>query len=591
MRRLLVMLLVLTLATPALAQLRVRVEPESASLYRGQTLTLRYVVSGADEPPAPPEIRVDGLDIAFAGAGQSSQTQIINGRRFSSMSFTFSYEITPKETGSFTIPPALFSAPKGDTARSRAVPVVATEAPEADDFRIRILTDRDRVYVGQPVRVTWSWYVGRTIRGAELEWPAPAGADVAVSRVSDPDLQRRPTIATLMGRSVALARDQRRVGGEVWDVYSAELILVPTRPGELTIPSASAIIEADTGRRRRGASLFDRRAVTETVAARSEPASITVLPLPDAGRPDDFSGLVGEFSIEAAAEPRNVRVGDPIELTVVLRGPEPLPERHELDLASRPGFAGAFRIDGRSDAPDGGSRAAIFKRTLRATRDDVGAIPPIEIPYFDPELGRYAVARTDAIPLEVAPTRVITLADAQRDADGPSPSGEAIESRAGGLVANVTSPAALRDESRDLRAVALAPATLAALAAPPALFALAGAVALARARRDRLGAASRRRRALPEAREALRNATTPDDVSAAIRRYLHDRWPHAEPPVAVDALAARPSREQEPLAAKLAELEERCDAARFGAAAVDARSLAAEAEALLGELDAGKEPR
>jgi len=198
------MLLVLTLATPALAQLRVRVEPESASLYRGQTLTLRYVVSGADEPPAPPEIRVDGLDIAFAGAGQSSQTQIINGRRFSSMSFTFSYEITPKETGSFTIPPALFSAPKGDTARSRAVPVVATEAPEADDFRIRILTDRDRVYVGQPVRVTWSWYVGRTIRGAELEWPAPAGADVAVSRVSDPDLQRRPTIATLMGRSVAL---------------------------------------------------------------------------------------------------------------------------------------------------------------------------------------------------------------------------------------------------------------------------------------------------------------------------------------------------------------------------------------------------
>jgi hypothetical protein len=156
----------------------------------------------------------------------------------------------------------------------------------------------------------------------------------------------------------------------------------------------------------------------------------------------------------------------------------------------------------------------------------------------------------------------------------------------------VTDPAALEDESVDLHAVATAPLTIAAVAAPPALFVLAGAAALVRRRRrDRDGAAAHRRRALPDARAALRDASSPDDVSAAIREYLRRRWPLADPPVTVETLEAHLPSERAPVAAKLAELEHRCDAARFGGASVDTRALAVEAESLLEALDAGKETR
>ena len=54
--------------------------------------------------------------------------------------------------------------------------------------------------------------------------------------------------------------------------------------------------------------------------ARSRPLKLTVLSVPEQGKPAGFYGLVGRYTISAAAAPTKVNVGDPITLTIKIGG-------------------------------------------------------------------------------------------------------------------------------------------------------------------------------------------------------------------------------------------------------------------------------
>jgi len=566
-------------AAAAIAAPSVRVEPQNAAVYVGQSLTLRYTTTGVDQQPAAPSLTVPGCDVRYAGASQSSQVRIINGRRTSSFDFTFSYAVTPRSPGSYAVEPLTFTLDSGETIQAQGAKFAAVKAPASDDFQIDIEAEAREVYVGQPVRITWTWRLAKNIAGAEIDWPAPDGAEVLVAPESDPDRRGRVTTIPLMGVSAALSEDRRSDADQVWSVYEAELIIIPERPGELTIPACSILVEADTGRRRRGVSVFDTRTVTETVSCESEPLALSVSTLPAPGRPDNFTGLVGEFELEAAATPTSVRVGDPISFRVALESSGPMTAAPTLPIASDPRFTADFRVDGDSE-PERTRSGVVIERTLRARRDDVAAIPPVELAYFDPAEGRYRVARTAPIPLEVAPTRVVTLADAQGET-ATTQSGQTLESRAGGLAANATSPSALQPERFSLVALATQPATLTLLAAPPALFAAAGVLAIARTRAEKNAPNAERRRALTDARRTLRYADSPDAVASSLRAALAQLL--ADAPASITPAEARraiPSDAGETIASVL----ETCDAARFGGSTADPSELADRADRALDEL-------
>ena len=203
--------------------------------------------------------------------------------------------------------------------------------------------------------------------------------------------------------------------------------------------------------------------------SRSQPVTLNVRPLPTQGRPANFTGLVGQFSIDASAQPTQVSVGDPIDLRVRITGPEPLDRLLAPDLARDPAFAGPFRLsaDGLRLDSSQNSGSRTYSTTLRATSDRVTRVPPVELAYFDTRAGEYRVARSQPIPLTVRPTRQVTAGDAITvpHADSSSASRRAptslplpppiaqepILSSAPGLRANSTSLAALRNQHADLR--------------------------------------------------------------------------------------------------------------------------------------------
>lgn len=580
-------LLVLWLTVSAALAVRVEIEPKNPALYVGQAFTLQYRLIDASRPAQAPELAVDGCAIRYMGMSQKSFTHIVNGVRRDQEEYVYSYNVRAEKAGRFIAPALEFRVPGGEIVRAEPVAIVAADAPRSPDFQLDIRVDSDEVYVGQPVKITWEWRATRDFEGIELAWEEPENADVTVASSSDPARIGRRNVVAMMGVEAAINGSRRTIDGRETGVYSAELIVVPRRAGELVIPGSNVLARVDTGRRRRGLSVFESSRVLEWFSSEAPSQTLRVRELPGDGRPPGFAGLVGRYRVEATATPRNVRVGDPINLRVSVYGPETATREPELDLNSSPGFEGAFRVDQTGENAERQRGRFVYSRTLRAQRDDVDAIPSIEIPYFDPELGRYATARTSPISLEVTPTRVVTLADAQGGGAG-GVEGSQLESRSGGLRANVTHPRALASERFDPFAIARSPLGVAGVLAPPAIFALAGVVVLARTRRERTSASRSARRALPEAMRLLSAASTTDDVAQTVRGYLATRFPEGGAAMTPDEVTRLLGDHSGTI--EVASVLRACDDARFGGGEADAAELAQRAREALNALAKGERP-
>ncbi len=134
-----------------------------------------------------------------------------------------------------------------------------------------------------------------------------------------------------------------------------------------------------------------------------------MLPVPQDHRPANFSGAVGLFDIEAHANPTEVRVGDPINLTIDIFGSGPLDTLPPPLLASDPALTRDFRVPTEPLAGETRSGTRHFEVVIRATNDRITEIPAIEYPYFDPDAERFVIARSDPITLEVEPAAELAL--------------------------------------------------------------------------------------------------------------------------------------------------------------------------------------
>ena len=93
--------------------------------------------------------------------------------------------------------------------------------------------------------------------------------------------------------------------------------------------------------------------MTRKLVVPSNELNLEVLPLPEP-RPPSFTGLVGAYSIETAAAPTEVNVGDPITLTIRIRGPEPLENIPAPALHTQQSLVEDFKV---SAAPAAAGRA------------------------------------------------------------------------------------------------------------------------------------------------------------------------------------------------------------------------------------------
>ncbi|MBL8745564.1 MAG: BatD family protein [Phycisphaerae bacterium] len=575
----------------ASAEVSVQAEASAQRVYVGEAFVLQVKVEGASSAEIPVLPTVPGLEARYKGGQDVSQrsTMIVNGRRIdnSYTAYIMQFEVVLSRAGVMVIPP--FDVRVGGAVyTTNEVRVQAVPPQEDKDVRLKIEADNTSPYVGEPVRLRLVLGLGRAAAGAAFAVP---GVEAKFDLVDESSiLQQFQSDSTfeLLGASVPATRGTTTFDGEEMTSYTAERVIIPREAGRVQIGPATASVDLIE---RKAMSIFDRDQ-TRRVVVPSNPLFLNVKPLPADGRPANFNGLVGRYKIGVRASPTEVNVGDPITLSIRVEGP--LAVRVACPALDRQSnLVEAFRVAMEASPGSMDGRAKIFTRTLRALRADVDRIPPIELPYFDTASGRYEVARSDPIPVSVRPTRVVTAADAEgRVGEEASPSGLAVEERAGGLRFSYEGTDLLVQQGFDLNLALTSPFGVAAVAGPPVLYGAVAAVAWTRRRAAVNGPATRRKRALSEARAALSSASgdargVAVAVSGAVRRYVGAKFDQSG-----DGLTSRECVELvRPHAVEasnaLEELLQRCDGALYGGLPLnEAERLRDEASALLDRLEA-----
>jgi hypothetical protein len=155
--------------------------------------------------------------------------------------------------------------------------------------------------------------------------------------------------------------------------------------------------------------------------ASAAPVRVRVSELPEAGRPADFSGLVGALAVEVAAQPSRLMLGGSTRLQVTLRGDANLwdardPLTGASDLAGVELFPARPRLELEPGVQLAVRRSFAYDAVPR--REGRLVIPGLRIPYFDPEQRRYLTATSPELVIEVDP-RAPERSPARAPAVGP----------------------------------------------------------------------------------------------------------------------------------------------------------------------------
>jgi hypothetical protein len=419
----------IVVATELLAEtLSVQLSVEKKEVFVGEPFTMQIEVSGSEKPEPPDLSCISGFTVEDMGSSRNSQDSIFifNGKvtRQVRLGYIFRYRLTAQKEGVFTIPPITIRA-EGKEVQTMPVQITVRKPTRTLNFKLKQELSKTRCYAGEPVILTITLFIAQEVRAVDIRVPDYAGRDEFY--VTDAKKGGGNMVQIMVNGQVATAeRGEVFMEGRNWTTVTLRKVLICKKSGVIELEAPIAVLEALAGYQKRRSifdSVFDsmldddfpfgRQKVYTRVVVGAEPLKLQVENIPEAGRPRNFAGHVGRYKIETSATPTEVAVGDPITLRIEVSGPEYLEHVNFPPLENQEELARDFKIPREIGAGVIEGNKKVFTQTIRALREDVKEIPPIELPYFDTEEGKFAVARSKPIPLKVRGTRVITAADAE----------------------------------------------------------------------------------------------------------------------------------------------------------------------------------
>lgn len=460
-------LAILAVSSGGAAELKVYANVDnSKDIYAGEDFTYQIIIDGYDQPGEADLSPLAGFNPRSAGGGNASQTSvsIINGRTTRNVvkRYVMNYVLTANQRGIMRIPAVTVTV---ENVRYQTNPVELNiiKPGTTDQLELEVTLSQEKCYIGQPVVLKVEFYVYADIGDYSFDIPA---LNNDVFGVEDLDA------GAGQGKQSRVVRNNRQA-----ILLTFSKLLIPKQAGDFEFGPSSVSADVAVGQARSRDRFFDdffgRNTRYKRFATSSKPLKLSVLPLPQENAPEDFYGLIGRYTISASASPTKVSVGDPITLTIKIGGdylkPVQWPRLDQTDS-----MAENFKMPSEKASPSIENGYKVFTQTIRAVNENVTEIPPIPLAYFDPDKGKFVVTRTEPIPLEVAPTKILTTADIEgMDFKPVSREVEAIKK---GISANYEGLDCVKNVGFSLSAAALNPAYLATWAIP--LLALLGSVIL-----------------------------------------------------------------------------------------------------------------
>jgi hypothetical protein len=531
-------------------------------------LLLTVTVEGSrSASPQLPEL----ADFDVYSRGQSTQMSFVNGRVTSSVSY--SYVLVPRATGTFTIGAATIEL-DGEVYSSEPIQVRivgASERPEETrDVFLSAKVSTTSPYVGQEVIYIWRFY--RRVR------------------IGDARLEPQEFQGFLVEDLGEVREYEATVNGVQYLVSEIRKALFPQEEGVVVIPPSRLTVEVLVRSSRGRASAFDSffgTTASETKTLRTREIELQVRSLPEA--PPGFTGLVGDYDIQARISKAELQVGESATLKLSISGSGNVQMIGEPSLPEMPDFktyddkpTGSIE---RSGARLKGSRT--YSKALVPLVAGELVVPPIGLTFFDPQAGEFRQIQTAAIPLRVAPREGkedLNLTEAV----APTTGKVAVRILADDLLPIYKGLDAVQPLWTEGRGAWL---FWVGLLAPPVLF---GSLWIGRRRRERFAldsALRRRHHALREVRKGLKQIRHMGDsthevsqaASRCLREYVGDK-------LGLEGSALTPTEVEQQLrgrgvaeewVGKARDLLEQLEAAQYGGEPVVAEDAIARIEDLV----------
>jgi hypothetical protein len=389
--------------TPAAAaDLEFSASVDQTTVGLGEQFQLSLTVQGEDmlsvpQPTLPP---LPDFSVIGSTSSQSTNISIVNGQMKKQATVSFIYALAAKKLGKLLIPACRLQY-QGRTYETQPIEITvvksaqrsATPAPampgappsrasvpiEGNLF-LSALPDRNTVYVGEPVTLEVS--LGTRFQLGDAGWAEmPSFDGFWAEKIFDADrfdFQRR----TIDGKSFAVA-------------VLKKVALFPLSAGKTTIkPMAMNVVVQQAPR-----DFFDIFGTSQNVRVESRPVVLDVLPLPEAGRPKEFTGGVGRFTIAAALDRTSTSNSEPVNLIVKVSGSGNLRMIEKPAIVPIEGLK-ILEPEVQDDAHVSGDAVQgtkTFRFPIIPQSDGKYEIPPVAIAYFDPQAKAYRTIRSGAL--------------------------------------------------------------------------------------------------------------------------------------------------------------------------------------------------
>lgn len=300
----------------------------------GDQFLVRFTINKQGEKFIGPTFK-DFRILSGPNTSTNSSFSNINGRMSQSLSITYTYYLRATAEGEFIIPPARITVDGKQYSTNPLTINVAKERAQTnnanstnrgnqqiqielnkDDILLRAEIDNSNPYVGEQVIITYKIYTKVPI------------SQLAVDKMSN---FSGFWMKNLLNQSDGLKQSTKTINGQ--EYITAELnkyALFPQKSGQIIIDpmELKCVAQLKRAPQQRAKSFFDSVfddpffSGYRNIQAFLESNSITleVKPLPENNKPNNFSGAVGEFSLQSSIDKEKLKTNDALSLKFIVSG-------------------------------------------------------------------------------------------------------------------------------------------------------------------------------------------------------------------------------------------------------------------------------
>jgi hypothetical protein len=380
-----------------MAQVQFEAKVSKNTLGINERLRIEFTMNADGDNFVPPAFESSGFRVV-GGPSQSVSQSWINGK--SSFNKSYIYILLPTQKGNLTIKQASIeingqiyktSPVKINVTNAVQLPKDPNEAPAVTaDENIYLVADISKAnpYLNEPITVVYKLYFSYNIGISNWrELNKPKYNDFWSQNIDIKQLK---------------AEDGMFKGERYRYVVLRKTVLYPQKSGRLEIEPLSLDIDCQVPTNRRnfwGQPLM----VEDSKRVSAGSKIINVKPLPEVGKPEDFSGAVGQFDFKVNPSKTTLKNGESLELTVSVVGKGNL----KLFSLPKPVLPSSLEMydpvhDENVSTPLTGMTGKISdKYTIIPQFKGNYQIKPMKFTYFDLASNRYKTVTSQPITITV----------------------------------------------------------------------------------------------------------------------------------------------------------------------------------------------